>query len=100
MSQGNMELMRRCYDAFNRNDTDGLLAFFSENVELEERFLGTEAGIYRGHDGVRLWIANSYEAMSSPRFEVVRWFDKNDVVVCEATVRARGASSGVEVTAQ
>jgi ketosteroid isomerase-like protein len=100
MSQESLEIVRRCYEAFNRGDIDEWIAFFSEDVELEERFLATEAGTYRGHGGLRQWIAGAIEAMDSPRLEVLRCFEEDDVVVCEVTVEARGASSGVEVTAQ
>ncbi len=95
-----MEIVRGAYEAFNRNDTEALLAFLAEDVELEERFLSTEAGFYRGHDGVRRWIAGAYEAMDSPAFEVLRYSHNDDVVVSVVSVRARGASSGAEVTAR
>ena len=54
MSQENVELARRAYDAFNRRDLDAFLAIADEEVEAESR-LGAVEGGYHGHEGLRRW---------------------------------------------
>ena len=52
MSQENVELVYRAYDAFNRRDWDHFLALAHEEVNVESRLVALE-GEYRGHDGLR-----------------------------------------------
>jgi hypothetical protein len=50
MSQENVELTRRGYQAFNDRDLDALLAGLHDEVEAFPRLAAVE-GRYRGHDG-------------------------------------------------
>jgi ketosteroid isomerase-like protein len=54
MSQ-NVELFRRAADAFNDGDRDAFLAYFDAEVVASPRMAPIE-GVFRGHDGVRLWF--------------------------------------------
>jgi ketosteroid isomerase-like protein len=60
MSQENVELLHRAYDAFNRRDLDALLALCDPDVEFISYTMQVERGDpYRGHDGVRSWSGGS-----------------------------------------
>jgi ketosteroid isomerase-like protein len=51
MSQENLELLHRAYDAFNRRDLDALLALCDPDVEFISYTMQVEGGDpYRGHD--------------------------------------------------
>ena len=51
MSQENVELLHRAYDAFNRRDLDALLALCDPDVEFISYTMQVEGGDpYRGHD--------------------------------------------------
>ena len=100
MSRENVDLVRLSYELFNSGDVEGWLAMHSPEVELDERYLAPDAAVYRGHEGVRRWLATGTEAMDSPRFEMLRWFEDGDWVVTEVVVRVRGAASGAETTAR
>ena len=54
MSQENVELTRRAFEAFKDRDLDGLLAMMADDVEAFPILAGMEGG-YRGHDGIRRW---------------------------------------------
>jgi ketosteroid isomerase-like protein len=45
MSQENVELAYRAYDAFNRRDWDAFLALMDEDIDVESRLVAMEAGI-------------------------------------------------------
>jgi ketosteroid isomerase-like protein len=54
ISQNNVELGYRVFDAFNRRDLDGFLALMDEDVEAISRLAAVEGG-YHGHEGIRRW---------------------------------------------
>jgi ketosteroid isomerase-like protein len=100
MSQENVEIVRRGYEAFNRGDFEGWLAVLDPDVELDERYIAPDAAIYRGHAGVRRWLQTGADAIGSPSFEVLRWFACGGVVVTEVGFRGHGVASGAETTAR
>ncbi|MBE2316132.1 nuclear transport factor 2 family protein [Solirubrobacter sp. CPCC 204708] len=56
-----IEVVRALYDAFERRDLDAMLAGFSENAELFLEGTARLAGRtepYRGHDGLREYLAD------------------------------------------
>lgn len=54
MSQENIELARRGYDAFNRRDLDAFLTLMDEDVEGTSVLVAIE-GEQNGRDGIRRW---------------------------------------------
>ena len=63
MSQENVELLHGAIDAFNRRDLDAFLATQDPGGEFTPYERAVEGlGPYRGHDGVRSWWENSFEA--------------------------------------
>jgi ketosteroid isomerase-like protein len=75
MSQQNVDLVREGYARWRAGDYDLLLDFLLANaapdIELFSRFGGFSGAPYRGHDGVRAWLAEIQE--SFVRFEP--WLD-------------------------
>jgi ketosteroid isomerase-like protein len=68
MSQENAEIVRRVTDAFNRSwEPDFTL--IDPDVVLDTTGAVFDRDIYRGHDGVRQWLANQREVWTSQRFE-------------------------------
>src|SRR5829696_3125068 len=56
MSQENVELLHRAYDAFNRRDLVAFLALCARDVEFISYWMEVEGGgSYRGDGGVRRW---------------------------------------------
>ena len=58
MSQDNVEIVRRGFDAFNRGDLAGVLSGFHPDVVYRDAIhqaVEGEAGALRGHDGIRQW---------------------------------------------
>jgi ketosteroid isomerase-like protein len=100
MSQENVELIRRGYEVFNSGDFDAWLGLLSPDIEIDERYLAPDAAVYRGHEGVRRWVQVGSDAIGSPHFEVLRWFEGGDAVVTEVVAHVRGVGSGIEATAR
>ena len=91
MSQENVELGYRAIDAVNRRDLDALLDLMDEDVEAGSRIAAMEGGLH-GHDGIRRWWENWFDAFPDYQLEVVETRDRGDAVV--ATLRAVGHGAG------
>jgi ketosteroid isomerase-like protein len=94
MSQENVELALRAYDAFNRRDWDDFVALMDDDVEIQTRIAAIE-GARRGHDGMRGWWDTMLSAFPDYDIEVVDVRDLGDVTL--ASMRAVGHGAGSEV---
>ena len=70
MSQENVELARRAYEAFNRRDLGSLLALMDVEADLIPQLAAME-GDFHGHDGIRRWWQNLLDAWPDYKAEVI-----------------------------
>jgi len=98
MSQENVEIIRRAYEAWNRGDFDGTIAYIDPDVdwgfEGASRFPGTEAS-YHGHEGVREFWRLFIEPWEEFRIEIERTYDAGEAVVLFVTFH--GKIGGMEL---
>jgi ketosteroid isomerase-like protein len=105
MSEENVEIVRRVYDAAVRRDQEGALALYDSEIEWDTSRRGTPgdmagSGIYRGHDGLRTWFRSWHEAWEDLVDQLEELVDAGDRVVSVSTMRGRGRASGAEVTSR
>jgi ketosteroid isomerase-like protein len=83
------------YDAFNRRDFEAYIALFDEEVELFDLAEAPDARAFRGHAGVRAWIAKLQEAWGEAfvRFEPQSFVEGDGVVVVDTRAKAVGGGS-------
>lgn len=100
MSQENVELTRRAFEAFEDRDLDRLLAMMADDVEAFPILAGMEGG-YRGHDGIRRWWTGLLGTFPDFRAEIVELNDLGDSTIAVLRLRGHGAGSDtpVDVTA-
>ena len=96
MSRENVELSRRANEAFNEGDLDAFLPFFDTDVVASPRLAPIE-GVYRGHDGVRLWWESVRGTFPDFHSEVVAVRDLGNVTLAELHNRGRGVESETPV---
>jgi ketosteroid isomerase-like protein len=96
MSRDNVELVRRGYEAFNRQDFEAWLDFLDPQVEFREMVLTPDAATYHGRDAVRTWLKSGQDAFAEVKFRIERTIDGGDAVVAAVRVQGRGAGSGAE----
>jgi ketosteroid isomerase-like protein len=94
MSQADVELVYRIFDAFNRRDLDTALALIDDDVEFGSRLAGMEGG-FHGHRGVRRWWRIIRDASPDRIIEVVEAHALGDVTITLARARGRGAVSQI-----
>jgi ketosteroid isomerase-like protein len=95
MSQENVDLAYRAYDAFNRRDLDAFLACMDPEVEFTTRFMQMENKAYdRGHSGIRDWWRDTFAVFPDYRAEILEVRDLGDAGIAALRVRGHGADSG------
>jgi ketosteroid isomerase-like protein len=74
MSEGNVELIKRGYEAWNRNDLEGVLQDLDPELEWLPRLgaAGVRATLYRGHEGVLAYKREVEEALGAIHVDVSR----------------------------
>src|SRR5947208_14975172 len=100
MSQENMELAKRCIDAYNRRDIEAMRTLDAPDLEMDfSASVGVEAGIYRGFDAcLRVW-ADYFDAFEEIDIKPESYLDAGDSVVIPNASRSRGRD-GIEVFAR
>jgi ketosteroid isomerase-like protein len=102
MSEENVEIVRRVYEAVARGDTGAVLAAYDTEVEWDFRrspfrdFLKYD--VYRGHGGLRSFIRErTDDAWADVHDDLDELIDAGEHVVSVVTSRGRGRASGAEV---
>jgi ketosteroid isomerase-like protein len=91
---GNLESIRRAYDAFNRGDFDEAITLCHPEVEFLPPGHGPS---YRGVESLRRWMEP--DALVDQSFELLDFVVSGDRILAKQRVIARGASSGLEIDA-
>jgi ketosteroid isomerase-like protein len=100
MSQENVEIVRRVYEAAASRDAATVLALYNPKVELDASVLGvagTGRDILRGHEGLRNLFREWHEAWGKIEYGYEELVDAGEQVISVVTRHARGRASGVEV---
>ena len=100
MSAADVELLRTNFAAQVDQGYEAFMPMIHPEFEMETLpGQAAEPQVYRGRDGVRRWWESFYEVMDDIVLEPIEYHDVGEgLVVTEFRMRARGQSSGVEVT--
>jgi ketosteroid isomerase-like protein len=100
MSQENVEIVRRVFDAFNEQDAEAVVTFWATAAEWRPAFIGgglMEGAVYRGHAGVREFIAMQNETWETVVADPVTIRDLGEQALVEVHLSAVGRTSGIPV---
>jgi uncharacterized protein len=99
MSQENVEIVRRGYEAFNRGDIDGVVGLLAPDFEyVASGLVPGVGGKYRGADGLRRFAETFWSEFDDPRIEVHELIDTGERVVASTTMRGHGKQSGAQTS--
>ena len=98
MSQQNVEIVRRLFDAQARNDLVTIRELYDPAIEWNDvSGLWGDWGTRRGREGVRDAFASWFEAFEGATFTGEDFLDAGEHVVVTTRIRGRGRGSGLEV---
>ena len=98
LSDQNVELHRRIYEAFSGRDVDALIALCDPSITVESVFSAVSGATYNGHDGVRRWQTDLEEAWGDEiSVEAETYFDLGEHTLAFDVLHGRGRQSGAQV---
>lgn len=101
MSEENVQIVRRVWEASERGDSDTVFALYDPAMVWDQSTLsGPVTGIYRGHEGVRRVWREWLDAFETHHASAETFIDAGDAVVVGYRLGGRGKTSGVEVEAR
>jgi ketosteroid isomerase-like protein len=100
MSEENVEVVRRMYNAFHSGDADGALAHFDPEVVVDASKARPDGGRGQGREQLNVIVAAWMGTWDEWREEIEEMRDLGSQVLVLSVQRGRGKGSGVEVEAR
>jgi ketosteroid isomerase-like protein len=92
VSEANVDLARRAFEAFSTRDVDEVVDIMSGDIEFlpVTANLTTGGAPYRGHDGIRAYVDDVARVWDDLRVYPSEFRDLGDCVVALGRIHARG----------
>jgi ketosteroid isomerase-like protein len=101
MSLENVAVMRRMYEAWNSGDMAALAEVFDPEVEVRPALSTFMASaVYRGHDGIAAWYAETNEPWADLQAVPQRFIETGDRIVVVVGLQARVPGGRVDIDAE
>src|SRR4051794_37854185 len=98
MSQENVDIIGRFYDAMARRDLASAIEFHDPEVVLINTPSSPETAPYVGHDGLLGWVRSAQEGVGEVRIEADETIDVDESrVIVVGRVCGEGRASGLPV---
>lgn len=101
MTQENVEIIRRCYEAFNSRNLALFENLMHPDFEVDlSNSMGFDRGNYYGERGLRRFFQSYWDAFESISIEIEELIGTGHAIVAIIRARGRGTGSGAEVDAR
>jgi ketosteroid isomerase-like protein len=97
MSQENVDVVRRSFEAFNARDVDDLVSLSDPDAEWLPFRPQLEGIVYRRHEGIRQFVRDMDDDWQAFRIEPLEFHDRGERVAVIGRVRALGRESAVDI---
>ena len=97
MTRGAADVVEASIDAFNRRDLPALLDLIDPDVEWVPLRAVLDGDVYRGHEGVRRFIAHMDEDIEHMQVHVDESLEFGDHVVVYGAIVGKGRGSGMDL---
>jgi ketosteroid isomerase-like protein len=99
MSQENVEIVRRCVDAWSRWDFEAMKSIYADDVEIVSPAAEMFGRTYRGLGGLRDYLQEFTDVFEPIQLDLERIFDGGELgVVCVVRIQAREHRSGIQLS--
>lgn len=99
MSEENVEVVRKIFNAWNRSDFDAAWAFCDSGLVIDRSRSRLDQRVYRGADEVARFWSDWRATWATTHWEIDELIDADDDVVVLGRFQGRGVESGAEVEA-
>jgi ketosteroid isomerase-like protein len=96
MSRENVEVVRRCFDAYQAGDIAASVTTLDPEVEFDMTYR-PDGRVFNGYEGVAEGMRTWTGAFESWTFAIEEIVDAGDQVVVVTRERGRGKRSGIEI---
>jgi ketosteroid isomerase-like protein len=100
VSQKNLEIVRKLFEATSKRDASAVFALLAPEIEYDTTRVGvgnfTRAGVWHGYSGLRSMLEEWNEAWVGVEYELQELVDTGGPIVAMVVVHARGRRSGVQ----
>ena len=101
VADADIQLISRMIHEWNSGDVEALLEVFDPEIEVRPALRAFLASmVYRGHDGVRSWYAETNEPWAELQAEPQRFIDAGERTVVVIALHARVPGGRVDVGAE
>lgn len=97
MSQGNVDVVGRSFEAFNARDVNELVSLSTPDCEWLPFRAQLEGIVYRGHEGIRRFVSDIDDDWEGYQVDPLEFHDRGDCVAVVGQVRAVGRGSSVDI---
>jgi ketosteroid isomerase-like protein len=98
MSDENVEVVRRAWEAWDRGDMGALFDFYDPDVEWDmTHSYVPDMGLFHGHDGIREFFREWRAFFVEYHAEAEEFVDAGDSVIVRVRQAGRGRASSVDV---
>lgn len=95
MSEHDVQLARRAYEAWNEGGAESIKRFLAEDVEFHDPPDLPDGRVVRGREAVAAYLAGQTEVIGEMKFTIVDVEERGRSVMLRMTLDVEGAGSGV-----
>jgi uncharacterized protein len=99
MSEENVEIVRRGFEAWDAGDLDGMLALMDDDLVMRRLAPMADPGTWNGHGGLLQNVGEWLDTFDEFKMTAEEFIDAGEQVVVRVAQEGRGSVSGAPVTA-
>ncbi len=100
MSQADIDLLLRGYEALNRGDLSVVIGLIDPGIEWHEPSPSPEAGIHRGRESFARFLGGWIDSFDEFRVDPERVTERDNRLIAIVNQSGRGRASGIVVEAR
>ena len=97
MSQENVEVVRRAFEAWNQGGAESAKRFWAEDYEFHDPPNFPDSRVVRGRDAIAAYQTDQVRVLGDMKFALVDVRERDQTVVSRIELTIHGPASGIDV---